>query len=395
MLVTLLSVAQNISAQAKYDNYYHGLAQMEYSNYNEAVEYFTLAQHDGLADAELLLKRIECYLSLGKIDLAIADAKKLEQQNPVQANYQLAKCYALQKNDEKALLYLENHLKSSEKLTKSEIRRTAAFEYLKEQNDWQQLWKQDWYSSLDLDLEEAAYLLKQNKAEDALQLLDGLLLNYDRNHKAYYIRAQANFALEDFHQANDDVQNALAEKPKQANYYMFQAKTLSKISKHEKAIAAAKKALELNPYILSFQLTLGEIYYDAYKSEAAIVHLNKYLSYYSKDSDARLLLANCYFEADKINQAMELVNLLAKDNEMTDQAYLLRGNLYYKKKDYNNAFGSYSMALDLNPGDYKVYVNRAYLYLDMQESEKACRDLKKAYRLGYKPAYELIKTNCN
>jgi tetratricopeptide (TPR) repeat protein len=94
------------------------------------------------------------------------------------------------------------------------------------------------------------------------------------------------------------------------------------------------------------------------------------------------------FEQGKYDQAQTIVEGLVISNPYDGYFHGLLGAIYGRKGMHEEAQEEYTIALDLDPTNLSAYVNRAEIFLQHGDIEKALKDLKKAIELdpkGEKP----------
>jgi tetratricopeptide (TPR) repeat protein len=94
------------------------------------------------------------------------------------------------------------------------------------------------------------------------------------------------------------------------------------------------------------------------------------------------------FEQGKYEQAQTIVEGLVISNPYDGYFHGLLGAIYGRKGMHEEAQEEYTIALDLDPTNLSAYVNRAEIFLQHGDIEKALKDLKKAIELdpkGEKP----------
>jgi tetratricopeptide (TPR) repeat protein len=94
------------------------------------------------------------------------------------------------------------------------------------------------------------------------------------------------------------------------------------------------------------------------------------------------------FEQGKYDQAQTIVEGLVISNPYDGYFHGLLGAIYGRKGMHEEAQEEYSIAIDLDPTNLSAYVNRAEIFLQHGDIEKALKDLKKAIELdpkGEKP----------
>jgi tetratricopeptide (TPR) repeat protein len=142
-----------------------------------------------------------------------------------------------------------------------------------------------------------------------------------------------------------------------------------------------------------------ELYYEAeslYNSgqdDLCIIKLDELLEKYPSNGIALYLRAFAKQRSGNLKGAIEDYSSyisIVPDNE---EAYYFRGVVKYQLYD-NTALDDYNKAIELNPIYGEAYNNRAIIYLNKKEIEKACIDLKSAQKLGISNADSLIMKYC-
>ncbi len=76
------------------------------------------------------------------------------------------------------------------------------------------------------------------------------------------------------------------------------------------------------------------------------------------------------------------------------EAYAYRGLCKYHQKDFEGAIKDYDMALKIQPSYAEVYDLRGIAKGELGDKTGACEDWKKAFELGLKDAFDLLKEFC-
>ena len=129
--------------------------------------------------------------------------------------------------------------------------------------------------------------------------------------------------------------------------------------KHEDALNAFAKAIELDPQYAAAYYNRGLAYAHIGDYQQAIKDYNK---------------------------AIELKPDLA-------EAYYNRGNAYNKLGNYQKAIKDFDNVIELNPQDAGAYYNRGIAYHNVGNIKKAMKDYKTAAKLGWTDAQDYLTSN--
>ena len=64
-------------------------------------------------------------------------------------------------------------------------------------------------------------------------------------------------------------------------------------------------------------------------------------------------------------------------------------------KDYYGAIGDYSKSIEIDPDYTSAYVNRGFVKYNLNDIGGACKDVKKAVRLGFIDSQNFLGQECN
>ena len=88
-----------------------------------------------------------------------------------------------------------------------------------------------------------------------------------------------------------------------------------------------------------------------------------------------------YYRSDD-KTALELFRKAIQKDKSNFEAYYWIGNYYNNKRKYKKAIEYYSKAIEINPGFADAYANRGYAKNNLKDKTGACKDWKKARKLG-------------
>lgn len=185
---------------------------------------------------------------------------------------------------------------------------------------------------------------------DALEHIN-LVLQLDKNCiDAYFYRGKIAFEERNYTAALNDIKIAYKHDPKNINYTLLFAELLQKQERYNESLTVLE----------SFQ-NITNRHYELLVLQAKN---NAYLG--------------------KIDQAITQFNQAINMNPKNDQAAYSFALFLQDLKEYNLAIELLNHAISKNPNHAKYYIRRGYLYLEINEQEKAVDDYLKAVELDPK-----------
>lgn len=384
----------NCSAQSADDLYIKAKVQIEYKQYQNAIDIFASALSIKQGNRELYMERGQCFYQLKKYTEALTDFMKADSMENNFASFQIAKCQTMLGNNDDALLKIKNNLQSKYKLPLRIFKLEKAFEPLQKSKEWRDLWKEEWYSSLENSISEITYFYENNKNDKALELAETMLLKHKNNLNLLHIRGKILFALNDFESAENDFNELIRLKPYETVAYAERAEVYQKLSKFSKAAEDFQKAIELDHFNIVLFKKKAEAEWKIKQYDKALEDLNKYLSYYSNDQEAIYSCGLIYYDKQDYFSALSYFNNLLKKNKKEIRYYVARGNTFLMCKSYKFAEQDFTQALDLKPNIAIVYLNRGITRFEQGEVKGACRDWQKAFNLKANDAQDYLEKRC-
>lgn len=192
-----------------------------------------------------------------------------------------------------------------------------------------------------------------------------VLVQYTTLAEAYYNRGIANYYLEDFQGALEDLNGALQINPNNTKSLIARGIIYSALGAIEEAIKDYNKVLKINP--------------------------NNYYAYFNR-AVVYSIIGNKQKAIYDYNRALQI-------NPDKADAYYNRGNIRYELGDKQGAIYDYDIALQINPDKADAYYNRGNIQNQLADKDKAIEDFKKAadiykqksQEIDYEDAVEKIK----
>jgi len=107
-----------------------------------------------------------------------------------------------------------------------------------------------------------------------------------------------------------------------------------------------------------------------------------------------------YFEGNKMLfrkdylAAIEAYDKAILLNPNADYAWFNRGNAKFEQENYKEARLDYNKTIMLNPEYAEAYFGRGQCKIFIGDQNGGCKDLKKAEKIGFKPAKDAFNEHC-
>ncbi|XP_075974823.1 stress-induced phosphoprotein 1 [Anticarsia gemmatalis] len=275
--------------------------------------------------------------------------------------------------------------------------------------------------------------LSMGKFEEAVQHYTDAIALDPKNHVLYSNRSAAHAKAENFAAALEDANTTVEINPTWSKGYSRKGAALAYLGRHDEAIAAYEKGLELEPGNAQLASGLAEAKKQAeelkVKTEQLFEKLraNPVTKEWLKDPEYVKMVEKLVqnpFDAQTLG-AKEDKRILTTISIMFDLSLHMpmdvdpptperkpaeppkkeeepqkpkyddlpehrrlalqekdAGNDCYKKKDFDNALKHYQKAIDSDPTDITFYTNMAAVYFEQKEYEKCIKECEKAIDVG-------------
>ena len=166
-------------------------------------------------------------------------------------------------------------------------------------------------SNLSALTEKVALLQKQNRTDEALDLLLNLEKQMDANITIKLQCAKLLMDIKKYNEASKRIQKILDSDPNQPDalcllgiYFLLKGEDI-------KALHCFEKGIKLKPDNITYRFEAARVLYDAGNYEAAEVQMRFYLSERNEDCDAWIYLGILYSEMDEIDNAIKVFKKVA------------------------------------------------------------------------------------
>jgi tetratricopeptide (TPR) repeat protein len=392
LIFNSLIISSFAQIQSLDDKYFTANLFFEKENFAEAKTLF-LEIYEKQKNNDVLKKIALSEYFLNHFENAIQQFEKLEKFDKSFSTIYLSKCYAKLNRPEKAFIYLKHHLQSKNKWSEAQIKLDSDFETLKNSQSWKEIWLNDWYSANEMKLAEAEFYMKNEKRVEAIETLDDVLQQDNELGKAFFLRATLFFDFEDYKNAFLDAKKAVEIEKYNQYYLILYVKICNKLKKNKLALENCENLLKIDRFNLNFYCLRAETNSFLENYQQSIDDINLCLKYDGENENLIFQKVQYQIKLGETWEALKAVNQLIAKNPKPD--YLLeRGKLFLQTNNWNAAKTDFSQVIDYMPNTAEAYYQLALISLKENDKKNACFFLKKAQKLGFSEAAELLEKNC-
>ena len=221
-------------------------------------------------------------------------------------------------------------------------------------------------------------------------------------------REKADEALREVQKVRKELEISKAEKPDLSKYneavdrlsaidWFEKGYALQNAHKHQEAVEAYTKAIELDPredfkFSGGLYFLRGMSYDDLEDYQQAIKDFDRAIELDPKNAQAYYNRGVLYGLLDNDQQAINDYDKAIKLDPKNAQAYYSRGLAYVLVINDQQAIKDFDRAIELDPKDAEAYYWRGVAYKDLGNEQRAFDDFKVAARLGSKYAQDFLKS---
>lgn len=393
-LIAFGAFSLRINAQQMSEAYYRLQAAIELQDRTKALEW---------ADSCKSIKpiRYQHYIEIGNAyylnenySEALSYYQKSESVRGGSANYLLAKTYCTIGDSANCFAWLQKNLESTQRQKESTILLEQAFERYQNSISWKNIWKKDWYSSLDKATAEAEYLNSNQRYDESLDLLNARIKGDKSRFILYELRGDAFLSLNNPTAAAEDFKIAYKKSKKNPLYLVKIALALSAQKQYQLAIKKLDVAIEQSGGNPKFHLVRANVYCDMGQSANGLQDLKYYIDYYPNNSKAIELLSQSAYEAGSYVDALFALAKLTRTNPNNPKYRYLRGITYIKTEQYRLAIAELDFAIINEYSIADSYFNKAIALFNLGERKEACKCFSISHQYGKFDAQEWLFKHC-
>lgn len=365
-----------------------GVAATRQGNYSESATYFTELILSDSTNYDYYFRRGKAFLMAEKNDSALVDFLSAEKRKNGVASYEIACCYALMNKPAESVEWLKKHLQTSDRLPEAKIKLDKSFRLIENTKEWNEVWKNNWYTKAEQNTAEAIYLIESSNPVEAVARLSEWITRYPKKHEWYFLRARAYNLLGNKSNALKDLNQAIDLNKRQPEYFWQRAILLLESGKYGKAAEDFSRVLKLDPSRLDVYQERARALAAEGKFSSSLDDMTLYLSLFPKDPRAHYYHGFILYTMRMYADAIKALDLSITIDRSVPEFFYQRGLCHLEMRNYKNAIHDFAQALDLNPEIAEAWYQKGMARMYNGDLEGACNDLKKAATLGNKDAYK-------
>jgi tetratricopeptide (TPR) repeat protein len=227
-----------------------------------------------------------------------------------------------------------------------------------------------------------------------LSLWNDVISQFQTAPIAYNNRGLAFLNEKSYDRALEDFNKAINLYPNYTLAYINRGNVLRDQHMYNEALSDYNKAIELEPTFHKTYFNRGTLFLKNEKSDDALCDFNKAIDLNPSYTEAYINRGLLFMNEKKYDRALADYNKAIDLNPNYIDAYINRGNLFSMENRYEEAVDNFSKAILLKPNGAIAFYNRGLTEYRLGKKDAACLDLKRAYILGYKPAFDALVELC-
>lgn len=394
ILLFIFSGGYKSNSQTAIEYYFKAIAEKEYKNIDQAIFNINLSINQEPDNIVFLIERGKIKMLNKNYDSAINDFKKAERIKSNSTSYNLAQCYSIKNNIDSALFFLNKYIQYYDKKPKPDIILDSAFYSINKTIQWKTFWQKDYYSKVEIMMQNVKFNYKYNKTTLALEELNDIIKKHKTYDQAYFFKAKILFNGKNYKQAQKFSSKAIKYNSLKFEYYNLRAEANIKLKKYTKALEDLSASISINPYQLDIYITIAETYFKNKNYTKAAETIKKYTDSYYKNYNALFFEAQINYYAGDFLYAIKILNNLLKISPNNANYISLRGKAYLETHSYQLAYNDFNTCLDLKPQLTDIYFYRGLTEYNLNFTDAACADWKRAIKYKDYKANDYYYEHC-
>ena len=220
-----------------------------------------------------------------------------------------------------------------------------------------------------------------NKYREAIDILNVLIRQDERNFDAHFLRGIAKYNMDDLLGADADFTTAVELNPVFTGAFYYRAITRTRLGNYDDALNDFQQAIELRPDLPDPYYSRGVTRLLNQQFEDAIADFNKYIRYEKRHVSAYLNRGTSYLYLKDTANAYENFNLAIRTNREDPESYNRRGALYMAEERYEEARADFDMAVQCDSNYIPGFFNRALANNYLHRPMESLRDFDRVIEL--------------
>ncbi len=218
---------------------------------------------------------------------------------------------------------------------------------------------------------------------DDLVLWDDVIQKSPHKARPYNNRGNIYIRQGSMDLAMADYNKAIELDPDFADAYNDRGSVYGKQGDYAHALSDLNKAIAIDPRYADAYNNRGDVYGKQGDYASAMNDYNKVLQLIPDDAEAHYNRGVIFDGQGDSAQAMNDYTRAIEINPEITEAYIYRGAIWAKEGNTKQALSDFTKAIELKPDNGYAYNNRAVLYFQLQEYDKAWEDVDRSEASGY------------
>ena len=229
-----------------------------------------------------------------------------------------------------------------------------------------------------------------------------------------YFSADANFSNGNYKEAIANYTELLkiADKNRKTlikRCYYMRGFSWDRIQEYDNAISDFTNAIRIDNTDMASFIDRGMSNYNAgyfKEAKADFHHVISDKTNTRMTNNAYYWLAKIFFSEGNFSTSKTYLNFFIKGNSNNTEVYFLRGVVNDRLMNFKASIKDYTKTIELSPKNYQAFANRGTAKINLltgsgnlqptkRETKSACKDLKKARKLGDNTVGDLIYVYCD
>ena len=220
-----------------------------------------------------------------------------------------------------------------------------------------------------------------NKYREAIDILNVLIRQDERNFDAHFLRGIAKYNMDDLLGADADFTIAVTLNPVFTGAFYYRAITRTRLGNYDDALNDFQQAIELRPDLPDPYYSRGVTRLLNQQFEQAISDFNKYIRYEKRHVAAYLNRGTSYLYMKDTANAYENFDLAIRTNREEPESYNRRGALYMAEERYEEARADFDMAVRCDSNYLPGLFNRALAHNYLHRPMESLNDFDRVIKL--------------